>query len=329
MDVWQDKLGAHWEEVQERWASWDVGPFLTVLFFLFLLFLLVLGWYWSREPAVLPLGPESGKRGVVLARALQQVSTVLTEKPGGYLRNDALPPGLLMDNMAAWELGVLRQVRDMTRALHRDMSLSHAQFIEDKYLAKAEAAFGVKPESWLFPVAERELVQGAGLVGRYVERLERGDAAFYAREVYLRRWLADVDAGLGLLSTRLNAALPDHAVLLPMAEGDVSLPHPARTSWLEVDDVFYEARGSAWALLHLLKAVEVEFGPELKRRQALLSLRAAIHELEATQQSLWSPVVLNGSGFGLFANHSLIMANYLNRAQTDLSDVRALLSDTH
>lgn len=327
MDVWQDKLGEQWESLQERWASWDVGPLLTVFLFLCLLLLAGLGWFWSREPAVLPLEESADKRGVVLVRALAQVSTTLTDKPGGYVRNDVLPPGLLMDNMRAWELGVLKQVRDMTRSLHRDMSLSHARFVEDRDLARAEEAFGIAPGSWAFPSAEHELVRGTGFVGRYADRLSRGEASFYAREANLRRWLGDVDASLGQMSTRLNAALPDHAVLV--LAGEDSLPSVARTSWWAIDDVFYEARGSAWALLHLLKAVELEFGPELKRRQAVLSLRAAIHELEATQQGLWSPVILNGSGFGLFANHSLVMANYLNRAQTDLSDVRALLSDTN
>jgi hypothetical protein len=116
---------------------------------------------------------------------------------------------------------------------------------------------------------------------------------------------------------------------VPRSAADESLAAGgAQTGWLAIDDVFYEARGSAWALLHLLKAVEVEFGPELARRQAQLSLRAAIHELETTQQTLWSPMVLNGSGFGVFANHSLVMANYLNRAQTDLADVRRLLAES-
>ncbi|HCT42048.1 MAG TPA: DUF2333 domain-containing protein [Moraxellaceae bacterium] len=328
MDGWQDKLGERWEAVQDRWAAWDVAPLLTVSLFLFMVFLSGLGWYWSREPDVMPIAAnESGKRGQVLARALAQVSSALHDKPGGYLRNDLFPPGLLLDNLPAWELGVLQQVRGMTRALHRDMSLSHAQFIEDQDLAVAESAFNVKPESWLFPVAERELVRGSEAVESYRLRLGRGDAGFYAREAYLHRWLVDVDAGLGLLSTRLNAALPDHVSVLPVA-GSARVPHLAKTGWLQIDDVFYEARGNAWALLHLLKAVEVEFGPELGRRQALLSLRAAIHELEATQQTLWSPAVLNGSGFGLFANHSLVMANYLNRAQTDLADVRRLLVES-
>jgi hypothetical protein len=41
---------------------------------------------------------------------------------------------------------------------------------------------------------------------------------------------------------------------------------------------------------------------------------------------MWSPVILNGSGFGLFANHSLVMASYVSRANAGISDLRALLS---
>ncbi|HBM22224.1 MAG TPA: DUF2333 domain-containing protein, partial [Alcanivorax sp.] len=50
-------------------------------------------------------------------------------------------------------------------------------------------------------------------------------------------------------------------------------------------------------------------------------------ELEATQQTLWSPVILNGSGFGVFANHSLVMANYITRANASLVDLRKLLQE--
>jgi hypothetical protein len=323
MDGWHDKLNEHWDALRDRWVTWDIGPLSTVAVMLLLLCVCGLGWYWSRMPERMPLDTTAyAKRGQLLASTLVKVGAALHDKPGGYLRNDMLPPGLLLDNIPAWELGVLQQIRDMTRALHRDMSLSHAQFIEDKDLQVAEAAFNVNPESWLFPIAERELAKGADAVASYAERLGRGEARFYPREAHLRRWLTDVDADLGLLSSRLNAALPDH---VETASADSSLPQLERTRWIAIDDVFYEARGNAWALLHLLKAAEVEFGPELARRQAQLSLRAAIHELEATQQPLWSPVILNGSGFGLFANHSLVMANYLNRAQTDLADVRRQL----
>lgn len=327
MDGWQDKLDEHLEALRDRWAIWDIGSLPTVVFFLAFFCMCGLGWYWSREPERMPLEVSSdAKRGQLLATVLGKVAATLHEKPGGYLRNDMLVPGIFLDNVPAWELGVLQQVRDMTRSLHRDMSLSHAQFIEDRDLLAAESAFNVNAESWLFPTAESELRRGTKAIASYADRLGRDQARFYPRAEYLRRWLADVDADLGRLSTRLNAALPDNAVTLSAA--DESLAQTTQTNWLAIDDVFYEARGNAWALLHLLKAIEVEFGPELAQRQAQLSLRAAIHELEATQQTLWSPVVLNGSGFGLFANHSLVMANYLNRTQTDLADVRRLLAES-
>jgi len=37
-------------------------------------------------------------------------------------------------------------------------------------------------------------------------------------------------------------------------------------------------------------------------------------------------MVLNGSGYGMLANHSLVMANYLSRASAALIDLRQLLS---
>jgi hypothetical protein len=99
-----------------------------------------------------------------------------------------------------------------------------------------------------------------------------------------------------------------------------------KTSWLDIDDEFYEARGAAWALLHFLKAVEIDFADVLERKNATVSLQQIIRELESTQQTVWSPMVLNGSGFGLMANHSLVMANYISRANAALIDLSDLLS---
>jgi hypothetical protein len=50
-----------------------------------------------------------------------------------------------------------------------------------------------------------------------------------------------------------------------------------------------------------------------------------IRELEESQKALGSPVVLNGSPFGFFANHSLVMANYISRANAAIIDLRGLL----
>ena len=95
--------------------------------------------------------------------------------------------------------------------------------------------------------------------------------------------------------------------------------------WTELDDVFYEARGTTWALIHLLKAVEIDFKEVLEKKNALVSLQQIIRELEGTQDTLWSPLILNGGGFGFLANHSLVMASYVSRANAALIDLRSLL----
>jgi len=99
-----------------------------------------------------------------------------------------------------------------------------------------------------------------------------------------------------------------------------------KTDWTKIDDVFYEARGSSWALLHIFRAIEVDFRKVLQDKNATASVKQIIIELEGAQGDMWSPVILNGSGFGIMANHSLTMAAYLSRANAAISDMRALLS---
>jgi hypothetical protein len=99
-----------------------------------------------------------------------------------------------------------------------------------------------------------------------------------------------------------------------------------QTPWMEIDDVFFQARGTAWALIQFLKAAEVDFADVLQNKNADVSLRQIIRELEATQDVVWSPVILNGSGFGFLANHSLVMASYISRANAAIIDLRELLS---
>jgi len=98
------------------------------------------------------------------------------------------------------------------------------------------------------------------------------------------------------------------------------------TPWLQIDDVFYEARGATWALAQFLRAVEVDFKEVLEKKNALASLKQIIRELESTQETVWSPMILNGGGFGFVANHSLVMASYISRANAGLIDLRELLS---
>jgi hypothetical protein len=57
----------------------------------------------------------------------------------------------------------------------------------------------------------------------------------------------------------------------------------------------------------------------------MVSLDQVIRELRESQNPLGSPIVLNGTPFGFFANHSLVMANYISRANAAVIDLRELL----
>ena len=265
-----------------------------------------------------------------------RVANTLLDKPGGYLSNDVTPPSVWLDNIPNWEFGVLVQVRDLSRAMRKDFSRSQSQSREDVDLAIAEPQFNVDNSSWVIPRPETEYRTGIKALGRYRDRLvDSGiaDAQFFARADNLRNWLADIETRLGSLSQRLSASVGQKRLntdLAGDAAAEQSTPAPKeliiKTPWLEIDDVFYEARGTSWALIHLLRAIEVDFAETLQKKNALVSLRQIIRELEGTQLPMRSPIILNGRGYGLFANHSLVMASYIARANAAIIDLRELLA---
>ena len=108
-----------------------------------------------------------------------------------------------------------------------------------------------------------------------------------------------------------------HAMGDPSAQQSTPTPdeRTVRTPWLQVDDVFYEARGTTWALLHFLRAIEHDFEPVLRDKNALVSLRQVIRELEESQVGLSSPVVLNGSPYGFFANQRVLSSPGIYKGQ--------------
>ena len=311
----------------------------------YLLVSLILGWYWSREPDRFPVqqhvrqAADAAQRqianGYTTVETLKQVASTLLDKPGGYLTNDIAPPGLWLDNMPAWEYGVLVQVRDLSRALRKDFARSQSQSTEDFDLSKAEPLFNFDNRSWALPASEAEYRNGIRFLDRYLARLSdpAPKAQFYARADNLNNWLGDVGTRLGSLSQRLSASVGRvrlDAKLAPELQAQGVAPEVeeerVETAWLQIDNVFYEARGQAWALSHLLRAVEVDFADVLAKKNATVSVRQIIRELEAAQEPLWSPMVLNGSGYGVLANHSLVMANYISRANAAIIDLRNLLS---
>lgn len=304
-------------------------------------------WWWDTEPPLFDPGSATQAQMRQLDRPISVGATTtatliasvetLLNKRGGYISNDKLPPGVLMDNLPNWEFGSLTASRDLVRALRNDFSRSQTQSTEDKDLAEADPLLNSPNDRWLLPSTESQYRKAIGHLRGYLGRLgdnEQSSAHFYARADNLADYLQLASSRLGSLSQRLSASVGQLPITEMMPAGEsvsadrVGAPEAGRivkTSWSKIDDNFYEARGYTWTLLEQLRAMQQDFGPILRSKHADVSLQQVIRELEEAQRPLRSPIVLNGSPFGFFANHSLVMANYVSRANAAIIELRELL----
>lgn len=342
----RDRITMTKEDIADWWAGGFVARVLGIVLAIYLIICLVLAIIWNKEPDLFDVAERvqqfnaEERRGTVTgtatAVALVEVASTMLDKPGGYLTNDIAPPGAVLDNIPNWEFGVLVQVRDLARAMRESFSRSQSQSTEDVDLVIAEPRFNFDSESWILPRSEDEYREGIKYTRAYLLRLSdpnQSASQFYSRADNLNSWLANVETRLGSLSQRLSASVGQKRLNIDLAgdaEAGQSTSAPKeleiKTPWDEIDDVLYESRGTTWALIHFLKAIEIDFAAVLEKKNARVSLQQIIRELEATQETIWSPVILNGNGFGLFANHSLVMASYISRANAGIIDLRELLS---
>ena len=317
---------------------------------LYVLIVLCLMWWWDLEPR--PFDPLRAARqetataaqakvtGATTTATLIETMDTLVDKRGGYLSNDKLPPGVLMDNVPNWEFGALTASRDLVRAMRNDFSRSQSQSTENPDLAAADPLLNSPNDRWLLPSSESQFRKGAKHLRTYLGDLTgKGDKAeFYARADNLADYFQLASSRLGSLSQRLSASVGQMRLEVPASESSSAVPPTipgavpgsagvtrVKTPWTKVDDNFYEARGYTWALMLQLKAFQTDFATVLAKKNAAVSLDQVIRELEEAQHPLGSPVVLNGAPFGFFANHSLVMANYVSRANAALIDLSALL----
>ncbi|MEE4378093.1 MAG: DUF2333 family protein [Candidatus Competibacteraceae bacterium] len=325
----------------------DKGVLWTLKLTLVTYIIVVLGlmFYWSREPGFFDIQPvalemaggdeaKANVPGFAVTAALIKIADTLLNKPGGYLSNDLSLPSYVMDNMPSWEFGVLTDLREATRALRNEFSRAQSQSEEDKDLMAADAQFHFDPNSWLVPPTEMEYKKGVAALQRYLDRLSSNpsQARFFVRADNLNAYLVVVEKRLGSLAHRLSSNVPD-LLYTPAAQATDGSADPDKplsevtstTPWMEIDNVFFEARGYVWALLHMLKAVEIDFAGILESKRARPALQRIIHKLKNAEHQIWSPLIMNNNGFGIFTNHSLIMASYISRANAAIIDLRILL----
>jgi hypothetical protein len=324
---------------KEKGLLWSAGVALLT----YAIVVVILGIIWSHEPSFFDVRDNALEKaqnkklvpGYVTTATAIRIAETLLHKPGGYISNDRTPPGIYLDNISNWEFGALTELRDTVRAMRNDFSRAQTQSTEDKDLAVADPQFNYDSNQWILPATETEYEKGVAALYRYLERLSDEKAyegQFFTRADNLAVYLEVVRKRLGSLTQRLAASVGQLRLNIDLA-GDInarqSTPTPqqqwVQTPWLQIDDIFYEARGYTWALLHMLKAIAIDFQPVLSKKNAQVSLDQIIRELEAANQRMWSPMVLNGTGYGLLANHSLVMASYIASANAAIGDLVNLL----
>lgn len=330
------------------WAKLVLGAIL-----IYAAVMVGLALYWCRQPPALDVvelaqqqTTEVGGRvvpGTTFVAATIGVADTLLTKPGGFLHNDRFPPGVLLDNCPSWECGVIMALRDALRALRDDFSRNQTQSAENIDLRRADLQFSMDPKFWIMPSAEDEYRKGIDALWRYQEALSRGEsdrARFSVRADNLAEYLALVEKRLGNFGLRLStssgasrlaqglfpnedaARLEPSTAQAPMESG----PSPSQPSApSRVDEVFYCARGYSWALLHFVQALRVDFAPVIEDKNAGPALAQIERDLRGAVKRMHSPIVLNGNGFGLLSNHSLVLASYIARINAAVIDLRLLL----
>ncbi len=328
-------------EAQSKGFAWLIG----VLAAMSVIGVVVLAGYWSIEPkpfdVVAYAKATQEKNGVdanspdgyvypdgyVFGNTLVHIAETLLYKPGGYLTNDVGVPGVMLDNIPSWEYGALIMLRDGASALRNHLARAQSQSAEDPDLARAEPYFYYERNSWALPSTEAEYEKGIEALHSYMRRLadptDKNPGHFYSRADNLWQYIEIIIKRLGGISTRLAASTDRYEAYDIQQEKSAAI---SQTSWMMLDDEFWQARGSCWALLHILKAVKHDFRLILEDKRAMDTVEIMIQEMENALAPITSPVILNGDGYGISANYSLAMASYVSRASAAALDLRDVMN---
>lgn len=313
--------------------------------------------YWCRQPApldVAALDEHSARAlggqpvpGSAFVAATIGVADTLLHKPGGLIHNDRLPPGVFLDNCPSWECGVIMALRDALQALRNDFSRTQSQSAENLDLKRADLQFAIDPKFWMFPAAEDEYQKGIDALERYFAALTTDQVRhgrFSVRADNLAAYLALVEKRLGNFGLRLSSTSGGAPTPLEVSLEDSTEPAADATAGPlagiqdargalgdpvieadRIDDVFHCARGYSWALLHFVQALSMDFAPVIADKNAAPTLGQIERDLGGAITTMGSPIVLTGSGYGFFANHSLVLASYIARVNAAVIDLRILL----
>jgi hypothetical protein len=268
---------------------------------------------------------EKPAKGAVFSQSLITLGDQLMK---GWLPNDKIYQTILLDNPQSYQLGQLEVLRYSTRVLRDKLSRQRTTDKIDPMADKAFTDFSNNPTYWLFPSAESKYKAGVKALRDYQKNLTEGKSSFYPRADNLIELLEQLISLLGGENTRLANAPRDWTTRLSeetagdrYTEGEKY--RNVEVSWWQVDNNFYHARGVAYALRHVLLAVEYDFADILKMKRADELMTNIVAELSLAN---FEPlVVLNGSRDSIFANHSLSLMATLENVRQKMQSIKRMV----
>jgi len=249
--------------------------------------------------------------GEVFASTVAAVMRHELSHGSGWRPNDFVlwGPGVLADNNANRQLGIIRAVRDSVRVLRDHLTkISSAEY--DRNLVLAHTAFEHDPEKFWFPSAEHRYREAIDALERYVAGLATDPPRsnpLQGRNVELIRLFQAWTDMLG----------DAHASLFKDRE-----PNGDPVRFWRTDDYFYRAQGVTHALHHLSRAVQREYADVWKDRPTVTVVLGEVADALGTAATLKPLVVLDGSPDGLFANHRRNLDGYVVEARQKLYTIR-------
>jgi len=223
-------------------------------------------------------------------------------------------PYIGVDNPRNFQRGEILMYRRIMEEMRDTLTRKTANDYTDKNIAFAQNQFVVDTESWIWPRAESAYRDGVDHLKIFLANVEKRNAGLYATSHNLDKLLEKIANSLADPSQKLeDARLSD----VPWY-------------WLnfKVDDNYYEAQGSLYVTLQVLRAARIDFNEVLRAKQAVAQFDNMIRSIETSQSYLVDPfIVLNGKPGTGIANDSSVLASLLQTTNRNLDQLRKQLTN--
>lgn len=260
---------------------------------------------------------EGGLRSVDIAAALIEREVDTHE---WVMNSPMISPGALLDNMAAFQEGIMYGLGRFTTEMVDQLARSRGSSQVDPNLDRANGLLRYPGDVWVFDfgqslapqvTSEEQYRAARYALLTYNSELASGGALFDPRPDNLLILLERIIADVGSQSARLDRM---------MWEGPRSIIDP-RVDWL-----FFNTKGRIYAYYLLLRELEYDFA-DVIRQQGLGKVWSQMLSGFREAASHVPFMVVNGEPGGLFVPSHLAEQGFLVlRAQTQLLDVAAVLS---